>query len=77
MPETVLQYILRIHSLCQFLSKDRPGTGKASNSEIRRWIEQGAVLLNTERCLPQEALDFPVFSVVFFPKSDKQRTTLL
>jgi len=48
-----------------------------SNGELRRLIQQGAVLINSERFSPDEVIDFPVFSLVFFPKSDKRRTTLV
>lgn len=48
-----------------------------SNGELRRHIQQGAVLINSERVEPNELIDFPVFSLVFFPKSPKRRTTLI
>lgn len=48
-----------------------------SNGELRRHMQQGAVLVNSERLDPNEVIDFPVFSLVFFPKSPKRRTTLV
>ncbi len=57
-------------------SKDRP-CSVMSNGELRRHIQQGAVLFNGERVTPDEAIDFPVFSLVMFPKSQKRRTTLI
>lgn len=48
-----------------------------SNGELRRHIQQGAVLVNGERVEPQEEIDFPVFSLMFFPKSATRRTTLV
>jgi hypothetical protein len=48
-----------------------------SNGELRRQIMQGAALINTERITPDELIDFPVFSVVFFPKSPTRRCTLV
>jgi hypothetical protein len=33
--------------------------------------------VNTERVAPDEPMDFPVFSLVFFPKSQARRTTLV
>jgi hypothetical protein len=70
-------------NLLQFLNTLRPALpmsieqpGKAmSNSELRRHVVQGGVLINGERITPDEAMDFSVFSIVFFPKSAK-RTTL-
>ena len=46
----------------------------ASNSEIRRWIEAKAIKINGEE-LEIEEIDFPVFSLVLFPKG--KRITLL
>ena len=58
-------YLLSLNEFCSFQSRER--TGKASNSEIRRWIQNGAVLVNGERLLVEEEIDFPIHSVVLFP----------
>lgn len=46
---------------------------RASKSEVRRWIEAGAVRVNGER-MDVEPIDFPVISLVVFPKG--KRVTL-
>lgn len=48
-----------------------------SNGELRRHMQQGGVLVNGEKITPDEPIDFPVFSLVFFPKSVNRRTTVL
>ena len=48
-----------------------------SNSELRRHMKQGGILINGEKVTPEEPIDFPVFSLVFFPNSEKRRTTLV
>lgn len=48
----------------------------ASNSTLRRFVEQGAIRFNGKVLKPNDKLDFPILSVVMFPKSDKQYTTL-
>ena len=48
----------------------------ASNGEIRRWCKNKAVIINSETVDWDEEVDFPVFSIVFFPKG-KRRTTIL
>jgi len=48
-----------------------------SNGELRRLLQQGAVLVNGEKATANEPVDFPVFSLVFFPNSRKRRTTLV
>ena len=45
--------------------------------DIRRLCEQSGVLINGEKVSPQEEIDFPVFSIVFFPKSATKRTTIV
>ena len=72
----VKQWLVNINSLCQFPSVEVPGK-KASNSELQRWIEQGSILFNGERVTPKEDMDFPLISVIMFPKSNVRRCTLL
>ena len=56
-------------------TKDNPAQ-PMSNGELKRHMQQGGVLVNGEKVTPDELIDFPVFSLVFFPKSAK-RTTLV
>ena len=48
-----------------------------SNGELKRHMQQRGVLVNGEKVTPDEQIDFPVFSLVFFPKSANHRTTLV
>ena len=51
--------------IAQFGIFSREGkTRPASKSEVRRWLEAGAVRINGERLGPEETVDFPVFSLV-------------
>lgn len=54
----------------------RERNGFASKSEMRRWLNDGAVLFNGEKTKHDEPIDFPLISVVAFPKSSRNRTTL-
>ena len=58
------------------MSMENPCT-YMSNSELRRVAQQGSVLVNGERVDINEPMDFPVFSLVFFPKSAKRKTTVI
>lgn len=49
-------------------------TQAASKSEVRRWIDAGAVQVNGERLDAAEMVDFPIFSLVVFHKG--KRVTL-
>lgn len=47
-----------------------------SNSEVRRWLKNKAVLVNGEVLEAGEEMDFPVFSLVFFPKGNRRTTVV-
>lgn len=64
-----------IDFIAQFCVFSREGQVRpASKSEVRRWIDGGGAMVNGERLEAQEAVDFPVFSLVLFPRG--QRVTL-
>lgn len=60
-------YLMQLHGLCSFQSRERQG--RASGSEVKRWIKNGAVVVNGEKLLWDEEMDFPVNSVVLFPNN--------
>jgi tyrosyl-tRNA synthetase len=64
-----LEFLINLDSVCFFMSRERKG--KASKSEFRRWIKNGSFLINGEKVAIDEILDFPIFSVVLFPKGKK------
>lgn len=47
----------------------REKAGNASNSEVRRWFQNKAIICNGEALEFQEEMDFPIISFVLFPKS--------
>lgn len=71
---SALDFVMRVH---------RSGTNEkrgfwsrelkdfASNSEIRRWLDNSAVRFNGKALKPKEMLDFPLYSVVLFPKANR------
>lgn len=67
---------LRDKYKCIPLSQRTRPFKEVSNSELRQWIIEGAVLFNGETMLWNEELDFNLFSLVFFPNSNS-RTTIL
>lgn len=68
------QYLRGLHEVCQFQTREGARIGLASNSELRRWLQNGAVVINHEKVKVDEEIDFPIFSVYLFPKN---RVTLL
>ena len=71
----VLQYLNGLRPAIP-MSAERPCT-VMSNGELRRHMLLGAVLINGETVTPDEPMDFPVFSLVFFPNSKNRRTTIV
>lgn len=70
----VWDYCIQLKDHCHIHTKESK-CGNASNSEVRRWIEQGAVIINGKRWKPLDVVP-PVHSVVLFPNG-KNRTTIL
>ncbi len=59
------------------MSIERP-CEPASNGEVRRWMRDGAVLINAKRAMPSDEVDREsVRSLVFFPNSRTRRTTVI
>jgi len=75
------QWLAELNKLCCFMSVEKVGKNgkleRATNSELQRWLDQGSVLVNGERIGRDELMDFPIISVVLFPKSEQRRCTLL
>lgn len=70
---TAWDFLKSIHSACQFMSRER--TGKASNSELKRWLQNKSVIINGKRPAFDDDIDFPITQMVLFPK--KNRVTLM
>ena len=73
--QTVLAYLNSLRPALP-MSAEKPCI-PMSNGVLRRQMAQAAILINTERVTPDELVDFPVFSLVFFPKSAARRCTLV
>ena len=56
-------------------STERP-CRRPTRSELKRWCQKGAVVVNGERLGHQDVVPFPVASLVFFPRG-RRRTTVL
>ena len=60
--------------LRQFPLPSRERAGPASATEMRRWFDGGGVWFNAELTGWREPIDFPVASLVLFPRG--RRVTL-
>lgn len=69
-----LDLLKNLHSVCHFQTKEGKKVGEASNSELRRWIQNKAFIINGECVNWDEKIDFPIISAVLFKNN---RITLL
>lgn len=72
--DTAISFLKDLHAICHFQTREGRKVGQASQSELRRWIQNKAFIINGEYVEVNELLDFPIFSVVLFPKN---RITLM
>lgn len=70
------QWLLGLHEVCQFQTKEGLKFGKASNSELRRWINNGVVHINNKRMAIEDEIPDSIESIVLFPNNKKAITTL-
>jgi hypothetical protein len=64
---TALEFLKSLHESCCFQTRQGAKVGKASNRELVRWCEQGAVVINGEKVKPTQEIRFPVTEMVLFP----------
>ena len=62
-------YLIELNSVCQFTSKERKG--KASNSELKRWLKNQAMSVNGDKIKWDEEIIFPVNTLTLFTKKNK------
>lgn len=68
---TAWEFLRDLHTVCHFMSRER--TGKATNSELKRWCQNKAVSINGHRIAYDQTIEFPVTEMYLFPK---RRVTL-
>ena len=56
-----------------WLPQSREGSkrGHPSNSELWRWLDKGAVIINTRKPKPNDKIVFPITELIFFPKGNR------
>jgi len=69
---TAWELLRDLNTVCHFMSRER--TGRATNSELRRWCQNKAVSINGKRVQFDEEIEFPVTEMFLFPK---HRVTLI
>ena len=62
------EFLKELNTVCHFMSRER--TGKATNSELKRWCQNQAVCINGKRVRFDEAIKFPIKEMFLFPKEE-------
>lgn len=71
-----IDFLMSLHDVCHFQTREGAKIGKASNSEMRRWIRNGVLTINGEKITAEEAdIPMPVESCWLFTK--QKRITIL
>lgn len=62
------KFLISLHEVCKFQTREGKKVGLASNSELKRWIQNSVLRINGELVKWDEVIDFPIFSVTLFTK---------
>lgn len=65
---TTWELLRKLNSACNFQTKEGRKVGRASNSELKRWAQNGAVVINDKKFNWNEEIIYPIKSFVLFPK---------
>ncbi len=63
---TAWDFLKELNKTCQFMSRER--TGRASNSELKRWIQNKCLSIDGNRVQFDEIITFPLDDVWLFPR---------
>lgn len=50
------------------------GIKVASNQDLKRWLEMGAICINGTTPKAQDEIEFPISELIFFPKGERKTT---
>jgi hypothetical protein len=65
---TTWEFLRELNEVCSFQTREGKRVGKATNSELKRWCQNGAVVINGEKVKWDQELIFPLSSMILFPK---------
>ena len=73
---TALDFLMELKWAGMILWSQERGNRPASNSEMRRWLTQGAILINGKRPKMNDKIEFPVTELVLFPNGKKHKCSI-
>lgn len=65
-PLNAWMWLRSLHEICHFQTREGKKVGRASSSELKRWLQNGALKVNAEAVKWDEPMDFSMFSVRLF-----------
>lgn len=74
MRDDALAFLIAARDVKGFAPSDDRGQWPPSNSQLRRWLDNGSVLINGARPKPTDAIEFPIREFVYFPRKKRQNT---
>jgi len=67
---TAWEFLRELHETMHFQTREGKKVGRASNSELRRWIQNQSLIINGESVAWNEVMDFPMISVRLFTRAN-------
>jgi hypothetical protein len=76
-PMMALDYMMMLNEMVGGFYATGQANTKASKSEIRRWLQQSSVMIDGVKLTSEKTIiNFPIKSLVLFPKSKDKRITI-
>ena len=72
---TAWEFLRDLNTVCHFQTREGKKVGAASNSELKRWIQNKALIINDSAVLWDEPIPFHLHKVTLFSK--ERKVTLL
>ena len=68
---TAIEYLKNLPRTWLPQSREGKKFGGPSNSELRRWLKKGSVIINGSKPLPKDTIVFPIKKLIFFPRGNQ------
>ena len=72
---TAHEFLCSLTAVPMWLNGNKPMV--AGSGQRKRWLQDRAVVINGVRPGPEDEIAFPITQLVFFPKSDERRCTVI
>ena len=63
------EFLIDLNKVCNFQTREGKKFGTASNSELKRWCQNKAIVINGVRVNWDQEINFPINSFILLPKN--------